>query len=208
MKKVLFIAPVLLSLTGFSQNILMTNLGNQSMPQVQTVQVFASNMMLNANNTNKPARANANPQVQIQRASTSNANENARRQSRRISNIYNPVQTNSIIQNNSTDEIQQVLSNVSDNNVGNAFGNESLIEQIASANIPAIQMGTGSLNLNIDMPTIKLPSMKFASRKTSSSSSKHKAFSLRKKMAKLDRKMSRFSLKKKMRIKVDNCFKF
>lgn len=211
MKKVLFIVPLLLNLYSFSQNILMTNLGNQAMPQMQSVQVFASNMMVNNSSTNKPARVNANPQVQVQRVSNANANSNQRRQVRRTNvsntNISNPVQTN-IINENNTDEIQQILSNVSDNNAGNAFDNESLIEQIASANIPAIQMGSGSLNLNINMPEIKLPTIKFASRK-SVSSSKHKTFWMKKKIAKLNRNMAgKFSFGKKLKIKVDNCFKF
>lgn len=217
MKKVLFIAPVLFSINSFSQNIWVNNLGNQSPPQVQaqSVQVFASNMTVNDNNTNKPARAIANPQMYVQRAS--NANVTQRRQVRRTvrnvsnTNISNPAQTNVInIVENNTDEIQQLVNfnNVNDNNLGNSFGNENLIEQIASANIPAIQVGTGSLNLDINMPKINLPSMKFASRK-SVTSSKHKTFRVRNKLAKMNRNMtSKFAFGKKLKIKVDNCFKF
>ncbi len=215
MKQVLLIAPVLFSLNSFSQNILITNLGNQYVPQqqVQNVQVFASNIMTNINNTNKPVRSNANPQVYVQRAS--NASGNQRQQvRRRITNVANPVQTNmtNVPDNNINDDIQIQLqgnfNNVNDNNVGNAFGNESIIEQIASVNIPAIQVGSGSLNLNINMPEIKLPSIKFHSRKTVSNS-KHKTFSFKNKMAKLNRNMTgKFSIGKKLKIKVDNCFKF
>lgn len=217
MKKVLLIAPVLFSINSFSQNIWVNNLSNQSTPQmqVQNVQVFASNMTTNDNNTNKPLRANANPQVYVQRVS--NASGNQRRQTRRVTNvsntnISNPIQTNIInVAENNTDEIQQLVNyTVNDNNVGNSFGNENQIEQIASANIPAIQVGTGSLNLNLDinMPTIKLPSMKFSSRKLVSSS-KHKTFHVRNKLAKINRNMTgKFSFGKKLKIKVDNCFKF
>ncbi len=85
-----------------------------------------------------------------------------------------------------------------------------MIEQIASANIPAIQVGTGSLNLDLDinMPKIKLPSMKLSSRKTVSSS-KHKTFSVKNRLAKLNRKMTgKLSMGKKLKIRVDNCFKW
>jgi hypothetical protein len=218
MRKALLITPVLLSLSSFSQNILITNVGNQMMPQQQqqSIQVFASNMMVNDNNTNKPARANANPQVYVQRAS--NASGNQRQQVRRrvtnVSNISNPVQTNiiNIPDNNISDDIQIQLqgnfNDVNDNNIGNAFGNENLIEQIASVNIPAIQVGTGSLNLNLDLPSIKVPSVKFVSRK-SVSSSKHKTHTMKKKLAKLNRKMTgKLSIGKKIKIKVDNCFKW
>lgn len=217
MKKVLLITPVLLSLNGFSQNILVNNLGNQYAPQMQSVQVFASNMMVNDNNSNKPARSNVNPQAYVQRAS--NASGNQRRQVRRVTNvsntnISNPIQTNSIDvpDNNINDDIQVQGNFSQQKNVdpGNAFGNENIIEQIASANIPAIQFGTGSMNLNLDIhiPKIDLLSMKLSSRK-SVSSSKHNTFRMKNKLAKLNRKMTgKFSIGKKLKIKVDNCFKW
>lgn len=211
MKKVLFIAAVLFSGNSFAQNILMSNFGNQSAPQVQGVQILASNIKVNDNNINKPARLNANPQVYVQRAT--NANNNQRRQvRRRVTNVSNPVQTNviNVSENNINDDIQIQgnFVNQLDNNVGNAFGNENLIEQIASANIPAIQLGSGSLNLNLDLPTLKMPTIKFASRK-SVSSSKHKSHTLKKKLAKLNRNLGgKLSFKKKLKIKVDNCFKW
>lgn len=215
MKKVLFIAPVLFSLSSFSQNILVNNLGNQYVPQVQS-QIFASNMTVNDNNTNKPARTNANPQVYVQRAS--NASGNQRRQIRRTTNnvtnnISNVIQPLVNVSDNTINEDIQVQGNFDkqeNDNLGNAFGNENLIEQIASVNIPAIQIGTGSMNLNLDinMPKIKLPAMKFSSRKTVSSS-KHKTFHVKNKLAKLNRKMTgKLSFGKKLKIKVDNCFKW
>jgi hypothetical protein len=221
MKKVIFIAPVLFAMNSFSQNlILLNNSGNQAV-QAQSIQVFASNIMMNDNNinrssnSNKPLRANANPQVQSQRASIANTNQ--RRQIRRRvthisnTNIPNPVQVNSVnILNTINDDIQLQgnFSQQINDNSGNAFGNENRIEQIASANIPAIQLGTGSLDLNIDMPTIKLPSIKFTSRK-SVSGSKHKTFRFRNKMAKMNRQMTgKFAFGKKLKIKVDNCFKW
>lgn len=215
MKNVLFIAPVLISLNSFSQNILVNNPGNQYVAQMQSVQVFASNMMVNDNNTNKPTRANVNPQMYVQRASTANGNQRqqVRRRVTNVSNtnISNPIQTNiiNVPDNNINDDIQ-VQGNFSNDNVGNSFGNENLLEQIASANIPAIQIGSGSLNLNLDinMPKIKLPSMKLSSRR-SVSGSKHKTFHVKNKLAKLNRNMTgKFSFGKKLKIKVDNCFKF
>lgn len=213
MKKVLFIAPVLFSLSSFSQNILVNNLGNQYAPQMQSVQVFASNMMVN--NANKPARTNANPQVYVQRVS--NASGNQRRQIRRTNNVANNIsnvtQPLVNVSGNNINEVVQVQENFDkqeNDNLGNAFGNENLIEQIASVNIPTIQVGTGSMNLNLDinMPKIKLPAMKFSSRKTVSSS-KHKTFRTKKYLAKLNRKMTgKLTFGKKLKIKVDNCFKW
>ncbi len=213
MKSLFFITPVLLALSAFGQNEIQTNLSNINMQQryIQVNQVFASNMMGNTSNTNKPVRVNANPQVLVQRAT--NASSNQRRQVRRVTNnvgnVSNVTQPLVNISDNNTDEIPQ-LGNFSqqDNSVGNAFGNENMIEQIASVNIPAIQVGSGSLNLNLELPTIKLPSMKFASRK-SVASSKHKSYTLKMKLAKLNRNLSgKLSLKKKLNIKVDNCFKW
>ena len=212
MKTSLFITPLLFAMSSFGQNQIQTNVSNNLQQQrfVQMNQVFASNMM---GNSNKPVRANANPQVQTQRAS--GASSNQRQQRRRVVNTANTNVSNVIqplvnfSENNINDDIQ-VQGNFSqqDNNVGNAFGNENMIEQIASVNIPAIQVGTGSLNLNLDLPTIKLPLIKFASRK-SVSGSKHKTFRVKNKLAKLNRKMTgKLTFGKKLRIKVDNCFKW
>jgi hypothetical protein len=214
MRKLIFITPVLFALSAFGQNQIQTNVSNSNIVQqrfVQVNQVLASNVM---GNNNKPVRANANPQVQVQRAT--NASSNQRRQIRRVTNTINTNISNvtqplvNISENNINNDIQ-VQGNFSqqlDNNVGNAFGNKNLIEQIASVNIPAIQVGSGSLNLNLDLPTIKLPSMKFASRK-SVSSTKHKTHTVKNKLAKLNRKMTgKLSFSKKLKIKVDNCFKW
>lgn len=216
MKSSIFIAPVLFAFNAFGQNQIQTNVSNINVQQqryIQGNQVFASNLMGNTSNANKPIRANSNPQVQVQRAT--NASSNQRRQVRRVvnnvnTNVSNVIQPHIVVlENNINDDIQlQNFSQQLDNNLGNAFGNESLVEQIASVNIPAIQLGTGSLNLNLELPTIKLPSMKFASRK-SVSNSKHKTHTIKKKLAKLNRKMAgKWSLEKKLRIKVDNCFKW
>lgn len=217
MKKALLIVPVLFAMNGFSQNLIQQNfsninLTNRQASQMQSVQVFASNVLVNDNNTNKPSRANANPQVYVvQRASARNVTQNRRRRVAPQTNISNPIQTNmrNVSDNNINDDIQVQgnFVNQLDNNVGNAFGNESLIEQLASVNIPAIQLGNG-LDLNLNLPTLKLPSIKFASRKTVSSS-KHKTHSVKKKLAKLNRNLGgKLFFKKKLKIKVDNCFKW
>jgi hypothetical protein len=214
MRKLIFVTPVLFALSAFGQNQIQTNVSNSKIVQqrfVQVNQVLASNMI---GNTNKPVRANANPQVQVQHAT--NASSNQRRQIRRVTNNVNTNISNvtqplvNVSENNINDDIQmqENFNPQLDNNLGNAFGNENLIEQIASVNIPAIQVGTGSLNLNLDLPTIKLPSMKFASRK-SVSSTKHKTHTVKKKLAKLNRKMTgKLAFGKKLKIKVDNCFKW
>lgn len=217
MKTSLFITPLLFAMSSFGQNQIQTNVSNNLQQQrfVQVNQVFASNM---TGNTSKPVRANANPQVQVQRAS--GASSNQRQQRRRVvntanTNVSNVVQPLVNFSENNINDVIQVQGNFSqqDNNIGNASdsypdGNENLMEQIASVNIPAIQVGTGSLNLNLDLPTIKLPSIKFASRK-SVSSSKHKTFRVKNKLAKLNRKMSgKLAFGKKLKIKVDNCFKW
>ena len=221
MKKLVFITPLLFALSAFGQNLVQTNNANINLQQqrfVQVNQVFASNMAGNINNTNKTVRANANPQVNIQRASSGNVNQ--RQQNRRRAatnrvntNISNPVQTNviNVLENNVNSDIQPLVnfSQQADINDGNSFGNENLIEQIASVNIPAIQVGSGSLNLNLDinLPRIKLPSIKLSSHK-SVTGSKHKTFHIKNKLAKLNRNMGKYSFAKKLKIKVDNCFEW
>lgn len=227
MRKIIFSSVLFLGVAGYSQNINYLNnasVGNQAI-QAQNVQVFASNVSVNANKVNRvvspnPVRANSNPQVQ----QLLNTATNQRRQVRRrttVSNagITNAVQTNPVQTNignvfeSNTDEVQSqvILEQVSNDNLGNAFGNENNgIEQIASANIPAIQLGSGTLNLNLDMnlPSLKLPSVKLSSRKSVSRTS-HRTFHLRNKLAKMNRKLTgKLSFGKKLKIKVDNCFKW
>lgn len=219
MKKIAFISAALLSLNVFSQNIIQ-QVSNVSLIQTnynQRQQVFASNMMVNENNANKPARVNANPSINVQRAS----NVNGRQQQRRrvvnaapvIASNINPPIVN--VAENNTDEIQQLINyeQQAQNNSGNApdsyrDGNENLIEQIASVNIPAIQTGNASMNLNLEIPTLKLPTLKFASRKTVTNS-KRKTFKVKNRLAKLNRNLAgKLAFKKKLKIKVDNCFKW
>ncbi|HWY10694.1 MAG TPA: hypothetical protein VN026_05170 [Bacteroidia bacterium] len=218
MKKILFIISVLFAMNGFSQNILQQNFSNNNLTnrqavQMQSPQVFASNKIVNDNN--KPVRASANPQINFVQRTTNNVSTQRRRRgvTPQVNNISNPSQVNviNVLLNNMNEnvQVQGNIINQMDNNVGNAFGG-SMIEQLAGVNIPAIQLGSGSLNLNLDLnlPTIKLPSIKFSSHK-SVSSSNHRSFHFKNKLAKLNRKMSgKLSFGKKLKIKVDNCFKW
>jgi len=190
MKKLIIISPVLFAMNLSGQNLILNNLSTNNInPQraIQNQQVFASNMMVNDNNSN------SNQRIQTRRNTANSSTQ---------------VQTNINISNIDI-QLQGNFSQPVNDNLGNSFGNENnMIEQIASANIPAIQVGTGSLNLNLEMPTIKLPSIKFSSRK-SVSTSKHKSFYFKNKMIKLNRRLKgKFSLRKKLKIKVDNCFKW
>ena len=227
MKKILFITPVLFAMNCFSQNTLQQNFSNSNLTnrqavQMQSQQVFASNMMVNDNNVNKvvstnankPVRANANPQINfVQRATTNVSTQRRRRRvTPQVNTVSNPINIINVPVNNINDDIQVQgnLINQMDNNLGNAFGNENMIEQLASANIPSIKLGNGSLNLNLDLnlPTLKLPSIKFRSHKSVSSSG-HKSFHFKNKWIKFNRKMSgKLSFGKKLKIKVDNCFKW
>jgi hypothetical protein len=207
MKKLLFLAPVLFILNGQSQNLIQSNslLNISNINQVQTQQVFASNIMVNDNNTNKPIQAK--PVMQVQRSSPE-----VNRQTRRDPSNYS---TNNAIQVKEEVQVLQNFPQVNDNNTGEALGNEfNPIEQIASLNIPAIQVGSGNmdLNLNLDlkMPKINLKTVKFKGKGSSASkSSHHKLLQLEKKWAKFNRKTSgKLSVKKKIKFKVDNCFKW
>jgi hypothetical protein len=220
MKKLILTAPFLIALNGFSQNLIQSNISNYNLNnlQAQSVQVFASNVSINDNNTNKPVRANSNPVVQtVQRASTAAGNQHRQRRRNPAPNISNPVQTNiiNVSDKNINDDIQVQIKFVQqlDNNLGNAFGNESnVIEQIASLDIPAIQLGSGNMDLNLDinLPKINLKPIKLSGKGSSVSSSKHhKSFHLKNKLAKFNRKtVSKLSFKKKLKIRVDNCFKW
>lgn len=206
MKKLILLTPLLFNLNAKAQNLVQNNslLNVSNISQVQSHQVFASNIMVN-NSTNRP---------QVQRASNT-----VQRQVRRVvpqSNIAdNPmVQQGNFSINEINDDIQ-VQSNIIEieNNAGNAFGNEmNPLEQIASFDIPAIQLGSGNLNLNLDitMPKINFRSVKLSGRGSSSSKGNHHQLQdLKKKWAKFSRKTSgKLSFKKKLKIKVDNCFKW
>ena len=131
MKKILFITLVLFAINGFSQNQIQqnfsnTNLTNRQAIQMQSAQIFASNMMVNDNNTNKSVRASANPQINyVQRVIP--ANTQRRRITPQVNNISNPINIINVPASNINDDIQIQgnLINQMDNNLGNAFGNEN-----------------------------------------------------------------------------------
>lgn len=107
------------------------------------------------------------------------------------------------------DNIQQFLVNVSDNNVGNGV---NFIEQIAAAEIPAIHIGNGNLDINLEikMPRLNLKINRKAVKSAAVRNSvKYQLFQVEKKLTKMHRKfISKLNLSKRLKIKVDNCFKW
>jgi len=228
MRTFILLTPLFFSLSSHSQNLIQlnSNFGNQALSnnivqlqQVKNIQVFASNQMMNtnANVTNKVVRINAHPRA-VQRTRSSNANPQRqirRRASRPVNTINVPaIQTSQAQINpvqaviNNDIQLQAPVSQM-DNNAGNASGNEfNPIEQIAQLNIPAIQLGNADMDINL--PKINLKPIKFSSGSSSNSkNSNHTLLDLKKKFAKFNRKTSgKLSFKKKLRIKVDKCFKW
>jgi hypothetical protein len=212
MQKLIVIQAILVTLNAHSQNLVQSNiltnsglLQSQSPPQ----QVFASNMMV----------GNSNKNIESQAQGATNVVQGRQR---RASALQNNTGSNPMVQqakfaiDNINDDIQ-VQGNiiVLENNGGNALGNETNpIEQIASLNIPAIQLGSGnmdlSLNLDINMPKINLKTIKFKGKGSSASKGNHNRIrQLEKKLAKFNRKTAgKLSFKKKLKIKVDSCFKW
>ena len=113
-----------------------------------------------------------------------------------------------LVQNEDVQQVQ-VQTNVIDNNIGNEI---NLIQQIASAEMPAIQIGTGHMSLSMDlsMPKLNLNLNRRSSvAQATSNSAKHKLLQLEKKVKKMNRKFAaKLSGRKKLKIKVDNCFKW
>lgn len=215
MKKLVLFAPVLFIMNGTSQNLIQNasflNISNIS--QVQSQQAFASNVMVNNNSANRPAVINSNPQAQRM---ASNSQRRQRRTNTSVNNTApNPmVQQRNVSIDNINDNIQ-IQSNVIaiENNSGNAFGNEmDPLAQIPSLDIPAIPSGNGNMNLNvnldINMPKINLRSVKLSGKGASDSKgSNHALLNLKKKLAKFNRKAAgKLSFKRKLKIKVDDCF--
>jgi hypothetical protein len=212
MQKLILIPAILFTINGLSQNLIQTNILNNSgllQSQNPPQQVFASNIMV--------GNSNKNIESQVQRAINV-----VQGKQRRASLSETNLGSNPMVQqeNFSVDGINndiQLQGNIIaiENNAGNAFGNEmNPIEQIASLNIPAIQLGSGNmdlnLNLDLNMPKINLKTIKFRGKGSSASKgSQHKLLQLEKKWAKFTRKTAgKLSFKKKLKLKVDNCFKW
>ena len=213
----------------FRGNTLNTN-DNDLNVQQRASQVFASNINISnvkintikANpvvvNTNK---TNVKPIVQ------GNINRPAVRQRHQVRNNgdannegKNDINSQNFI-NVPRPEIQTNLGNkfiiINDDNINiQLLENNIEMPQIQAA-APQMQLGGGnsggngfSLNINLpklNLPTLKLKAIKFSG--GSSHSSHHKKFNLKKRLIKFDRKWhAKFDSKKRLRIKVDNCFKW
>lgn len=174
---------------GFSQNQLQqqfSNIGltNQSVMQQQRNTVFASNVA----NTNKQQR-----QTVQRQASQQIINQNL----------------NPIVQNLNVD--MRMQSNAAENNMGNEMGNiqQIQVQQIATIAAPQMQLGNGN-TLRLKLPSLNV-NMRKTIRRTSSegNSVKYKLMVIENKFRKINRKLNaRLSFKKKLRIKVDKCFKW
>ena len=237
MKKIIALSFGVLSLNTFSQNdIQVFNLKNISdnniniqRQSIQSVQTFASNVQLKRNgakpankiNTAKPVnkriplnnvvnrpliqrrtvRRNANPQVQTQQPLP------------QLVNLINiPPQMNPPAQVLSNDD-QVFAINVLENNVGNSFGNEQMQIQQAAIPIQAEQAKRFSdplegIGFNISIPKMERR-VRSSSESSASLSTHYKLVHLKSKFLKVNRKMKgKLSFKKRLRLKVDNCFKW
>ena len=235
MKKVLVLSLGILSLNLFSQNDLQifnlnnsldNNIGLQQQ-HVRAVQTFASNVQLKRNtvkatdntkdinkaNTVKTKPVNTNKQV-VRRRRVTNNTINVPVQTQQhlvIINVINvPPQMNPPAQLSNDDQVFQI--NVLENNFGNSFGNENIIVQQA---VPVQEKQVGhaggflegiSLDINVSKINFKSRSV---SKGSASLSSSYKLAHLKNKFLKMNRKMKgKLSFKKRLRIKVDNCFKW
>lgn len=172
---------------------LYSNVGinNQNAMQRQSNQVlYASNILSN-------------------QAKVVQSNKVARRalvQQNNIRNMNNQIQP-LIINNDLMQEQTQI--NSMDNNSGN---NMSIVQQIAAAEMPALPIGNGKsdlhLNVEINLPKINL-NKRLTKSNVSSNSSKHQLIQLKKSFIKINRKLNtRLRSNKKLKNKVDNCFKW
>lgn len=169
---------------GFSQNQMQqqfSNIGltNHSVMQQQRNNIFASNVA----NTNKQQR----------QASQQMINQNV----------------NLPVKNLNVDMSMQ--SNAAENNVGNEMNNfqQIQVQLLTTIAAPQSQLANGKA-FDLKLPSLNI-GMRKTIRRTSSegSSVKHKLMVIENKFKKVNRKLSaRLSFKKKLKMKVDNCFKW
>lgn len=201
MKKIMVIMGCVCALTGIAQQQQIGNvfsnvgLSNQSYIQRQSNSVVLATNKGNINNQQKTVRNNqVSRRVPVQQNVSRNMNPQVQ-----------PLVLNDDVQQ------EQMQMNINDNNVGNDI---NFIQQIAAVEMPAIQTGNGSLemnvNLNINMPKINLSVNKRTVKlRAESNSSRHKLFQLEKKFKKMNRSFSgKIKYSKRLKIKVDNCFKW
>lgn len=207
------------NLNNFSNN----NIGLQQQQQFRAVQTFASNVQLKRNrvqviNSIKPAnkvtpvQAVVNrPQVQRRRTVRRNADLQIQIQQPLLQiNLVNvPPQMNPPAQLSNDDQIFQI--NVLENNVGNSFGNENIqIQQAAPAEEKqAGHAGDFLEGISLNLPKMNLKTFSVSKRSSSSSTSSYKLTQLKNKFVKVNRKIKgKLAFKKRLRLKVDNCFKW
>lgn len=163
------------------QNVF-SNMGltNQSGVQRQSAQVFASNT-----STNK----------QVKNIQSNNSNRR------------NPVQNNVANPINQMMQPQVILNDdIQLNVLENNFGNQGIvIQQASNVSKPALPEGKG---LEINLPKINFNSgIRLA--KLNSHTSKNKTVHMKNKFLKMNRKLSaKFAFGKKLKLKVDDCFKW
>ena len=195
MKKIMVTMSCLSALTGMSQ---------QKQEQQQLGNLFSdvglSNKSYVQRQSNPALYASNKISNQAKVTQTYKATRRAPVQQNVVGNVNRQVQ---LVRN---DDVQQVQIQVMNNNVGNEL---NFIQQIASAEIPAIQVGNGNMELNPDIAILKVNlnlGKYVAKSRATSSSSKYKMFQLDRKLKKMNRKLSaKFSVNKKLKIKVDNC---
>jgi hypothetical protein len=230
MKKLFVLCFGIFSLNSFSQNdvqVFNLNVMNnniQIQQQSRAVQTFASNVQIKRStykpvNTFKPENKVApvnnvmnRPQVQRRRTVRRNSNPQVQNQQPlpQINFVNIPSQINPPVQLSNDDQIFQII--VLENNLGNSFGNEQLqIQQASPVQVEESKRFNDPLEgIGFD---INMPKMNLRTRSTSASSESlsvsYKLNHLRSKFLKVNRKMKgKLSFKKRLRLKVDNCFKW
>lgn len=176
------------------QQFYMNNsLSNQAYVQQRANPVMASNVM----SVKKPSTTNtANKPKVVQTVQRRPVQQAAQR------NINPPVQ----IKNNDI----QIQMNITDNNVGNEFNNFEVIQiqQISNVALPQIQLdGSAGMEMRLPKVNVKLGSVKQI--KNSSHKSSQRFFHVKNKCKKLNRKWcTKLDNGRKLRLKVDNCFRW
>jgi hypothetical protein len=160
--------------------------------------LFSQNLIVQA--------AMINPPVQLQQRQRSNPVMASNVQGNRVSarNVSNDIQVQNFNPAININEFDLSLDNA-----GNAF------EQVASFSppqLPQIQLASGNadFSLEVNLPKVNFKPVKLGtSISSSSSSSHHRAFGLKKKLCRINRHLEgKFQVTKKLRFKVDKCFKW
>ncbi len=215
MNKFLFLVLALASVNLFSQNILQdqfflnnrTNTDNtiERVQSQQATQVFASNVSMN--NKIQPL-ARINGAINITRAipvvRKRVVNNVARNNANHVGNMGVP-------QNANPSAYQIDINVINDNNIPINIDPVQMQMQYLVLENQAIPVGIANeaknnFTLNIKLPKINWKPIKLGSKSVTKS---HKSFSLKAFFLKTNRKMQgKLSFGKKLKIKVDNCFKW